>query len=165
MSFSRRSSSASTSLTPASSSREPQVWRCDCMVCKPVPTHLLSSPPHHQPLTSGHRLVANLGHNTTSKKLNRKAIENVNVPQACDTIEKPPGAPIALKLQGNLLYGISGVYHKHSAYLLDDTEKMWTRMRTYFRECQSLAANGLDPKAGKAKYVTQQGTKRSELVC
>lgn len=98
-----------------------------------------------------HRLVANLGHNTVNRKLTRKAIESVNVPQACDTIEKPPGAPIALRLQGSLLYGVSGVYSKHGAYLLDDTEKMWARMRTYFRE--QGAANLLDPNAGKAKYV------------
>lgn len=95
------------------------------------------------------RLVANLGHKTTSRKVNRKSIEGVNVPQACDTIEKPPGAPIAPRLQGSLLYGVSGVYSKHGAYLLDDTEKMWARMRTYFRE--EGAANKTDPNAGKAK--------------
>lgn len=95
------------------------------------------------------RLVANLGHNATSRKVNRKAIEGVNVSQACDTIEKPPGAPIALRLQGSLLYGVSGVYHKHGAYLLDDTQKMWARMRTYSRE--QGAANSTDPNAGKSK--------------
>lgn len=95
------------------------------------------------------RLVANLGHKSTSRKVTRKAIEGVNVPQACDTIEKPPGAPIALRLQGSLLYGVSGVYSKHGAYLLDDTEKMWARMRAYFRE--EGAANEIDPNAGKAK--------------
>ncbi|KAJ4416642.1 R8 protein [Gnomoniopsis sp. IMI 355080] len=94
-------------------------------------------------------LVANLGHKATSRKVTRKAIEEVNVPQACDTIEKPPGAPIALRLQGSLLYGVSGVYSKHGAYLLDDTEKMWARMRTYFRE--EGAANKIDRNAGKAK--------------
>lgn len=87
-------------------------------------------------------------------------IENVDVPQACDTIEKPPGAPIALKLQGSLLYGVSGVYLKHGAYLLDDTEKVWARMRTYFRECQSTAANALDPNAGKTRYITQRASMR-----
>lgn len=81
--------------------------------------------------------------------MTRKAIEGVNVPQACDTIEKPPGAPIALRLQGSLLYGVSGVYSKHGTYLLDDTEKMWARMRTYFRE--EGTANMIDPNAGKAK--------------
>lgn len=96
-----------------------------------------------------HRLVANLGHKATSRKVTRKAIEGVNVPQACDTIEKPPGAPIALRLQSSLLYGVSGVYHKHGVYLLDDTEKMWSRMRTYFRE--GGAANLTDPNAGKTK--------------
>ncbi|KAJ4386452.1 R8 protein [Gnomoniopsis smithogilvyi] len=88
-------------------------------------------------------------HKTISRKVTRKAIEGVNVPQACGTIEKPPGAPIALRLQGSLLYGVSGVYSKHGAYLLEDAEKMWARMRTYFRE--EGAANKIDPNAGKAK--------------
>lgn len=96
--------------------------------------------------------MANLGHNSSSRRLTRKTIEGIDVPKACDTIEHPPGAPIALRLQGNLLYGVSGVYHKHGLYLLHDTEKMWASMRTYFREIQS-AGNALDPEAGKAKYV------------
>lgn len=57
---------------------------------------------------------------------------------------------MALKLQGSLLYGVSGVYHKHGIYLLDDTEKMWARMRTYFRETQH-SANQVDSNAGKAR--------------
>lgn len=98
-----------------------------------------------------YRLVANLGHNASSRKLTRKAIENVNVPHACNTIEKPPGAPIALRLQGSLLYGVSGVYHKHGAYLLNDVEKVWACMRAYFREVKYSAGDTIDQNAGKAK--------------
>lgn len=110
--------------------------------------HLFLAPSKHPPLTH-YRLVANLGHNTVNRKLTRRVIEGVNVPQACDTIERPPGAPIALRLQGSLLYGVSGVYSKHGAYLLDDTQKMWTSMRTFSRHKSD--ANLLDPNAGKAK--------------
>lgn len=91
------------------------------------------------------RLVAN------NRKLNRKAIDGVNVPRACTTIEKPPGAPIALRLQGNLLYGVSGVYLRQQAYLLDDVEKMWSAMRTFYRSMQMSASNEIDKNAGKAK--------------
>ncbi|KAJ0123109.1 rec8 protein [Diaporthe amygdali] len=101
-------------------------------------------------------LVANLGVYTTNRKLNRKAIESVNVPQACDTIEKPPGAPIALRLQGSLLYGVSGVYLKKHNYLLEDAEKVWTHMRAFYRSLQQSTSNGIDLKAGKAK--------RSQLI-
>lgn len=91
------------------------------------------------------RLVAN------NRKMNRKAIERVNVPRACTTIEKPPGAPIALRLQGNLLYGVSGVYLRQHTYLLDDTEKMWSAMRTFYRSIQLSASNAIDKNAGKTR--------------
>jgi hypothetical protein len=48
------------------------------------------------------RLVATLGSNSSSKKINRKAILEVDVPKACRTITNP-AAPLALRLQGNLL--------------------------------------------------------------
>lgn len=50
-----------------------------------------------------HRLVATLGARSTLKKVNKKAILEVNVPKACETIISP-GAPMALRLQSNLLY-------------------------------------------------------------
>ena len=58
-------------------------------------------------LDTGHadrrgRLVATLGAKSTSKKINRKAIQEVDVPKACQTIIDPV-APMALRLQGNLL--------------------------------------------------------------
>ena len=48
------------------------------------------------------RLVATLGSKSSSKKINRKAIQDVDVPKACRTIIDPV-APMALRLQGNLL--------------------------------------------------------------
>lgn len=73
------------------------------------------------------------------------------MPRACTTIEKPPGAPIALRLQGNLLFGVSGVYSRQHAYLLDDAEKMWAAMRTFYRSIQLSASNEIDQNAGKAR--------------
>ena len=49
------------------------------------------------------RLVATLGSQSTLRKVNRKAILDVNVPKACETIIDPE-APMALRLQSNLLY-------------------------------------------------------------
>ena len=48
------------------------------------------------------RLVATLGSKSTLRKINRKAILDVNVPKACQTIQAPE-APMALRLQSNLL--------------------------------------------------------------
>ena len=53
------------------------------------------------------RLVATLGvSRTIQRKLGRKEILSVNLPKACDTVTNPK-VPLALRLQSNLLVGIS----------------------------------------------------------
>lgn len=47
-------------------------------------------------------LVATLGSRSNSKKINRKAILDVDVPKTCSIIIQPE-APMALRLQSNLL--------------------------------------------------------------
>ncbi|KAG5922365.1 hypothetical protein E4U61_005358 [Claviceps capensis] len=80
-------------------------------------------------------------------KLNRKAIQGVNVSKACQKIIDP-GAPLALRLQGNLLYGVSRVFSHQCNYVLSDAEKTQSDMMTFFR---SMNTSEIDPKAGKAK--------------
>ena len=53
-------------------------------------------------ITDMSRLVATLGSKSSLKKITRKAILDVDVPKACETIQDPQ-APMALRLQGNLL--------------------------------------------------------------
>lgn len=48
------------------------------------------------------RLVATLGSKSNLKKVNRKAILDVDVPKTCKIIITPE-APMALRLQSNLL--------------------------------------------------------------
>ncbi|KAF4979373.1 hypothetical protein FZEAL_4414 [Fusarium zealandicum] len=91
-------------------------------------------------------LVATVG-KTTQKRLTRKAIQEVNVPKACETIIHP-GAPLALRLQGNLLYGVSRVFSQQCRYVLSDAEKTQSDMMTFFRVMQT---SDTDPSAGKAK--------------
>ncbi|EEH33477.2 Rad21/Rec8 N terminal domain-containing protein [Paracoccidioides lutzii Pb01] len=93
------------------------------------------------------RLVATLGAKSTTKKVNRKAILDVDVPKACETIIRPE-APMALRLQGNLLYGVSRVYNQQCGYALIDAQTMRDKMRAMLKEIRS---SGLDPDAGKAK--------------
>ncbi|KAL3485084.1 Rec8 like protein-domain-containing protein [Aspergillus germanicus] len=92
-------------------------------------------------------LVATLGARSISRRLNRKTIQDVDVPKACNVIIDPV-APMALRLQSNLLYGVSRVYNQQCGYTLLDVQAMHDKMRTMLR---SVAAGGLDPSAGKAR--------------
>ncbi|KAF7952545.1 uncharacterized protein EAE97_002042 [Botrytis byssoidea] len=65
-------------------------------------------------------LVATLGSKSSTKKITRKAILDVDVKKACNTILEPD-APMALRLQSNLLYGVSRVYGQQVGYVLSDT--------------------------------------------
>ncbi|KAF7559614.1 hypothetical protein G7046_g4546 [Stylonectria norvegica] len=84
---------------------------------------------------------------TNQKRINRKAIQDVNVPKACETIIDP-GAPLALRLQGNLLYGVSRVFAQQCTYVLSDASKTQSDMMTFFR---IMKQSDVDPQAGKAK--------------
>ncbi|KAG6006444.1 hypothetical protein E4U21_007062 [Claviceps maximensis] len=83
----------------------------------------------------------------SQRSLNRKTIQGVNVPKACQKIIDP-GAPLALRLQGNLLYGVSRVFAHQCNYVLSDAEKTQSDMMTFFR---SINTSEIDPKAGKTK--------------
>lgn len=73
-----------------------QIWRRNRVVSNPGAALLL-------PISdrSG-RLVATLGSKSSLKRINRKQILDVDVAKACKTIVDPV-APMALRLQGNLL--------------------------------------------------------------
>ncbi|GAO15430.1 hypothetical protein UVI_02056720 [Ustilaginoidea virens] len=92
------------------------------------------------------RLVATVGKGN-QRRLNRKKIQEVNVPKACEKIIDP-GAPLALRLQGNLLYGVSRVFAQQCSYVLSDAAKTQSDMMTFFR---SMNTSEVDPKAGKTK--------------
>ena len=98
------------------------------------------------PNAAAHRLVATVGKGT-QRKLNKKAIEEVDVPKACEKIIDP-GPPLALRLQSNLLYGVSRVFAQQCGYVLDDAERIQSEMLSYFR---SMKQNEIDPQAGKTK--------------
>ncbi|ODM21076.1 hypothetical protein SI65_04129 [Aspergillus cristatus] len=92
-------------------------------------------------------LVATLGSRSIAKRLNKKAILDVDVPRACNVITNPE-APMALRLQGSLLYGVSRVYSQQCGYTLTDVQAMHDRMRAMLKV---LPGGGLDPAAGKAR--------------
>ncbi|KAK3694810.1 Rec8 like protein-domain-containing protein [Podospora appendiculata] len=76
-------------------------------------------------------LVSTIGLRSTNRKISRKAIQEVDVQKTCDTILHP-GAPIALRLQGHLLHGVSQVYSQQCTYVLTDAEKVQSQMRTFY---------------------------------
>ncbi|KAI0105640.1 Rec8 like protein-domain-containing protein [Nemania sp. FL0031] len=92
-------------------------------------------------------LVATIGSRSSTRKVTRKAIQEVDVQRACGKILEP-GAPIALRLQGNLLYGISRVHNQQCTYLIADAKKIQDQINFSFR---TIFNNQLDPEAGKAR--------------
>ncbi|KAK3393200.1 putative sister chromatid cohesion protein [Podospora didyma] len=94
-------------------------------------------------------LVSTIGLRSTNRKITRKAIQEVDVEKACETILQP-GAPIALRLQGSLLYGVSRVYSQQCSYVLTDAEKVQNHMRAFYSTLGG-SENALDPQAGKTK--------------
>ncbi|KAI9037706.1 Rad21/Rec8 N terminal domain protein [Aspergillus affinis] len=108
-------------------------------------SHEILTSPEHGVATIW--LVATLGPRSITKKLNRKAILDVDVPKACNVI-MDPAAPMALRLQGNLLYGVSKVYNQQCGYALMDVQTMHDRMKVMLRV---VPGGGLDPLAGKAR--------------
>ncbi|MCJ1393678.1 hypothetical protein MMC18_006554 [Xylographa bjoerkii] len=92
-------------------------------------------------------LVATLGSKSNLKKINRKAILDVDIPKACMTITQPE-APMALRLQSNLLYGVSRVYSQQCFYVLVDAQNTQNNMRTLLKVVRT---SELDPEAGKAR--------------
>lgn len=92
------------------------------------------------------RLVATVG-KTGQRKLSRKTLQDVDIPRACEKI-LDPGAPLALRLQGNLLYGVSRVFSHQCNYVLSDAGKTQSDMMTFFR---SMNTSATDENAGKAK--------------
>ncbi|KAI5289274.1 hypothetical protein KEM52_000841, partial [Ascosphaera acerosa] len=89
------------------------------------------------------------GSKSITQKINRKAILDVDVPRACGTVASAE-APLALRLQGNLLFGISRVYDQQCGYALNDAQSMREKMSTAYRQVNDCK-RALDPDAGKAR--------------
>ena len=87
-----------------------------------------------------------IGARTTG--LHRKAVLEVSVEKTCGTIKDPPGAPIALRLQGTLLYGTVRIYQEQCRYVLNDSEKTQRAMSKLY---SGMLDDKLDKNAGKTK--------------
>ncbi|KAK8070905.1 hypothetical protein PG997_011108 [Apiospora hydei] len=92
-------------------------------------------------------IVATIGSRSQTKRVTRKAIQDVEIQKAVEKIIEP-GAPIALRLQGSLLFGVSGVFKQQCQYLLTDAQKVNFHMNAFFK---NMARNELDPAAGQGR--------------
>ncbi|KAJ9488580.1 hypothetical protein VN97_g4723 [Penicillium thymicola] len=108
-------------------------------------SHEILTSPEHGVATIW--LVATLGSRSIARRLNRKAILDVDVPNACRVIINPD-APMALRLQGSLLYGVSRVYNQQCGYTLLDTQAMHDKMVS---KLKIIPGSGLDPAAGQTR--------------
>lgn len=66
--------------------------------------------------------------------------------RACDTIVTPD-APMALRLQSNLLYGVARVYAQQCGYVLADVENARNGMRAMMRMVRK-GAGRIDEEEG-----------------
>ncbi|RMD42955.1 hypothetical protein DV735_g2180, partial [Chaetothyriales sp. CBS 134920] len=72
-------------------------------------------------------LVATLGSRSSLRTVSRKAIIDIDVSKACETITNPD-TPLALRLQASLLYGVSRVHSHQCGYMLSDLHNFKDRI-------------------------------------
>ncbi|KAK6432449.1 R8 protein [Oleoguttula sp. CCFEE 5521] len=96
-------------------------------------------------------LVATLGSKSGLKRVSRKAILDVDVGKTCDTIITPE-APMALRLQSNLLYGVTRVYAQQCGYVLTDAETAKNNMRAMLKV---MRTSQLDAEGGNMARADQ----------
>ncbi|KAK4952922.1 R8 protein [Elasticomyces elasticus] len=100
-------------------------------------------------------LVATLGSKSSLKKVSRKAILDVDVAKACETIVRPE-APMALRLQSNLLYGVTRVYSQQCGYVLNDAEAAKNSMRDLLRVVRGRGLEVEGATKGRADQLLLQ---------
>ncbi|KAL5353385.1 R8 protein [Pseudogymnoascus australis] len=92
-------------------------------------------------------LVGTLGPTSTALKVKRKQILGVDVRKACETIIQPE-APMALRLQSSLLYGVSRVYNQQCGYVLHDAQTAQNNLRALLK---AVKDNAIDLDTGAAR--------------
>lgn len=73
-------------------------------------------------------LLATLGSKTSYRRLVRKDILSISIPQTCEIIGNPQST-IPLRLSSNLLYGVSLMYKQKIDYFLSDVSLIKTKLQ------------------------------------
>jgi hypothetical protein len=67
-------------------------------------------------LMSDGRLAATLGAKSSLKRLQKRDILSVDVPEACTFLSNPPDQPLALRLSSNLMYGVTRIFSQQYTF-------------------------------------------------
>jgi N terminus of Rad21 / Rec8 like protein len=62
------------------------------------------------------RLAATLGAKSSLKRLQKRDILSVDVPEACTFLSNPPDQPLALRLSSNLMYGVTRIFSQQYTF-------------------------------------------------
>ncbi|KAK9345461.1 Rec8 like protein-domain-containing protein [Lipomyces starkeyi] len=112
-------------------------------------------------------LIATLGSKSSLKRVNRKDILSVSIPEACNLIIHPP-QPLALRLSSSLLYGVTSIYDQQSGFLYSDVTIAYTKLKRVMYSIPSERSQNLNVTALQNKYtevVNDTGTcKRLVLI-
>ena len=73
------------------------------------------------------RLAATLGPKSNAKRLARKELTSINVPDTCAFLLAPP-EPLSLRLSANLMIGVSRVYGQQCQYHYGDVQGLCTKL-------------------------------------
>ncbi|KAM0326183.1 hypothetical protein ACHAQA_006780 [Verticillium albo-atrum] len=82
-----------------------------------------------------------------ASKVTRKAMQEVDVQKACKAILQP-AAPLALRIQGNLLYGLTRIFEQQCSLVLGDAERTQAEMQLFY---QKIGRSATDSAAGKVR--------------
>lgn len=74
-----------------------------------------------------YRLAATLGPKCQARKLTKRDFGGVNLVETCRFLASPP-EPLSLRLQSNLMIGVSRVYGQQIAFYYSDVQGLWTRV-------------------------------------
>ncbi|KAF2227168.1 Rec8 like protein-domain-containing protein [Elsinoe ampelina] len=97
-------------------------------------------------------LVATLGASEARRKLNKAEIQKVDVPKACETITNPE-TPLALRLQSNLLFGVSKVYSQQCIFVLNDAEHVRSQVRSALGVIRAATTTSSKQHLGKKDQI------------
>ncbi|KAK9333984.1 Rec8 like protein-domain-containing protein [Lipomyces starkeyi] len=97
-------------------------------------------------------LIATLGSKSSLKRVNRKDILSVSIPEACNLIIHPP-QPLALRLSSSLLYGVTSIYDQQSGFLYSDVTIAYTKLKRVMYNIPSERSQNLNVTALPNKYT------------
>ncbi|KAK9376205.1 Rec8 like protein-domain-containing protein [Lipomyces chichibuensis] len=97
-------------------------------------------------------LIATLGSKSSLKRVHRKDILSVSIPEACNLIIHPP-QPLALRLSSSLLYGVTSIYDQQSGFLYSDVTIAYTKLKRVMYNIPGERSQNLNVTALPNKYI------------